>query len=299
MMRADLTHYHIGKSQLASFMHTYRIDWPVSEVVNDPIAATLKGMGLEPVFLAPTEELRRKRQSWIVEDPLADKLPRAARKEIEKILEAARLEELVTQRRFAGADRSGMGRGFGIRVVGISAGPQSEGAVHAADLETPAGHQGPAAEADRQAQAANRGGELIRERSRARPYLARRTTLCPEGASEAPTTAPARSESAEVTAHNSTLNPSSIAGRGAATVLPTSQNAAPVRTEGASAAPMARPTVRALYPPTKPATRPFTPGRSSSARPIANIQPAQAGTECFGRARIRIRAPPCKLPIAH
>lgn len=95
MMRPDVTHYHVGKTQLASFMRTYRINWPVSEMLHDPLAATLKGMGFAPVFLDPTEPLRRKRQSWFVEHPLADTLPRAARKEIEKILETARLDGLV------------------------------------------------------------------------------------------------------------------------------------------------------------------------------------------------------------
>jgi hypothetical protein len=95
MMPADLTHYHLGKSRQGSFMRTYQLSWPVSEVVDDPIAATLKGMGFEPVFLDPSEQLRRQRQSWIVAHPLANKLPDAASDEIWRILEAEKLQGLV------------------------------------------------------------------------------------------------------------------------------------------------------------------------------------------------------------
>jgi hypothetical protein len=95
MMPADLTHYHVGKSQFASFMRTYPISWPVSEVVDDPLAVMLKGMGFEPVFLDATEQLRRQRQKWIVSNPLENKLPRAAEEEIWRILEAENLQGLV------------------------------------------------------------------------------------------------------------------------------------------------------------------------------------------------------------
>jgi hypothetical protein len=95
MMPADLTHYHVGKSRLGSFMRTYEIGWPVAEVVDNPIAAMLKGMGAEPVFLEPTDELRHEKQSWIVSNPLANKLPRGAEAEIARILEAENLQGLV------------------------------------------------------------------------------------------------------------------------------------------------------------------------------------------------------------
>jgi hypothetical protein len=95
MMPTDITHYHVGKTSVTSFMRTYRVEWPASEVVDDQLAAALTGAGLEPVFLDPTEQLRRQRQSWIVSSPLATKLPNAAAEEIDRIITAENLQGLV------------------------------------------------------------------------------------------------------------------------------------------------------------------------------------------------------------
>ena len=95
MMPSDVIHYHVGKTQQASFMRTYRLTWPSTESVDDQIAAMLKDMGFEPVFLDPTEQLRRQRQNWIVNNPLANKLPRPAEEEIQRILDADNLQGLV------------------------------------------------------------------------------------------------------------------------------------------------------------------------------------------------------------
>jgi hypothetical protein len=95
MMYADLTHFHVGKSRLASFMRTYPIGWPVSEVVDEPIAVALKGMGFEPVSLDPTEQLWRQRQAWIISNPRANELPKGAEEEIGRILETENLQGLV------------------------------------------------------------------------------------------------------------------------------------------------------------------------------------------------------------
>jgi hypothetical protein len=95
MMSTDITHYHVGKASQTSFMRTYRVAWPASEVIDDQLAATLKGAGLEPVFLDPTELLRRQRQSWIISSPLATKLPNAAAEEIGRIMTAENLQGLV------------------------------------------------------------------------------------------------------------------------------------------------------------------------------------------------------------
>ena len=95
MMPTDFTHYHVGKVPSASFMRTYRVEWPASEVVDDPLAGQLKGAGFEPVFLDPTEQLRRQRQAWIISSPQATKLPRAAMEEIGRIITAETLQALI------------------------------------------------------------------------------------------------------------------------------------------------------------------------------------------------------------
>ena len=95
MMSTDITHYHVGRAPSTSFMRTYRVEWPASEVVDDPLANTLKSAGLEPVFLDPSEQLRRQRQSWIISSPMANKLPKAANDEIQRIITAENLQGLV------------------------------------------------------------------------------------------------------------------------------------------------------------------------------------------------------------
>jgi hypothetical protein len=95
MVSPELTHYHVGKSRLGSFMRTYRLGWPVPAVLDDPIAAMLKGMGFEPVFLEPTDPLWRQRQNWIISNPLSNKLPKDAAQELAGILDAQNLQGLV------------------------------------------------------------------------------------------------------------------------------------------------------------------------------------------------------------
>lgn len=95
MMPTDVTHYHVGKVQSGSFMRTYRVQWPASEVVDDPIANQLKSAGFEPVFLDPSEQLRRQSRSWIIATPQATKLPNAAMEEIERIVTAESLKALI------------------------------------------------------------------------------------------------------------------------------------------------------------------------------------------------------------
>lgn len=95
MMPTDVTHYHVGKQPSASFMRMYRVVWPASEVVDDPLAGQIKGAGFEPVFLDPSEVLRRQARSWIVMTPAAPKLPNVAMEEIDRILTAENLRALI------------------------------------------------------------------------------------------------------------------------------------------------------------------------------------------------------------
>ncbi len=78
-----------------SFMRTYRVPWPASEVVDDPLAGEIKSAGFEPVFLDPSEALRRQQRQWIISSPQAVKLPNAAMDEIDRIITAENLKALV------------------------------------------------------------------------------------------------------------------------------------------------------------------------------------------------------------
>ena len=95
MMPTDVTHYHVGKNPQGSFMRTYRVSWPASELVDDPLAAQLKSAGLEPVFLDPSDLLKRQARQWIIMTPQAVRLPNAAMEEIERLMGAENLKGLI------------------------------------------------------------------------------------------------------------------------------------------------------------------------------------------------------------
>jgi hypothetical protein len=95
MMPTDVTHYHVGKNPSASFMRMYRVEWAASEVVDDPLAGQVKGAGFEPVFLDPSETLRRQARQWIVMAPTSAKLPNAAVEELDRIITAENLQALI------------------------------------------------------------------------------------------------------------------------------------------------------------------------------------------------------------
>jgi hypothetical protein len=95
MMSTDVTHYHVGKNPQGSFMRTYRVSWPASEIIGDPLAAQLKSAGLEPVFLDPSDLLKRQVRPWIITTSQAARLPNAAMEEIQRIMGAENLKALI------------------------------------------------------------------------------------------------------------------------------------------------------------------------------------------------------------
>ena len=95
MMPTDVTHYHVGKNPQGSFMRTYRVQWPVAELVDDPLATQLKSAGLEPVFLDPSDLLKRQVRSWIVMTSQAARMPNAAMEEVQRVITAENLKALI------------------------------------------------------------------------------------------------------------------------------------------------------------------------------------------------------------
>jgi hypothetical protein len=95
MLPTDVTHYHVGKTPQGSFMRTYRVQWPASELIDDPLAAEIKKAGFEPVFLDPSEVLRRQSRPWFIATSQAPRLPNAAMEEIQRIIAAENLKALI------------------------------------------------------------------------------------------------------------------------------------------------------------------------------------------------------------
>lgn len=95
MLSTDVTHYHVGKNPQGSFMRTYRVAWPAAEIIDDPLAAELMKAGLEPVFLDPSEALRRQVRPWFINTSQVARLPNVAMEEIQRVITAENLKALV------------------------------------------------------------------------------------------------------------------------------------------------------------------------------------------------------------
>jgi hypothetical protein len=95
LVRPEVAHFHVGATEVKSFLRTYSAPWSVAEVIDDPLIQSLTSTGLKPVTLYPTERLTREKQSWIVSKPTADGLARGCMKELERVIEDNRLSALI------------------------------------------------------------------------------------------------------------------------------------------------------------------------------------------------------------
>lgn len=95
MMPTDVTHFHVGRAPVNSFMRTYRGGWSASDVVDEPLIWALTNAGFEPVSVEVSDTMRRQRQAWIIENPQANKLPKACIAELEGIISAQKLSALI------------------------------------------------------------------------------------------------------------------------------------------------------------------------------------------------------------
>jgi hypothetical protein len=90
----DITHYHVGRSEVQGFLRTYRVNWAAG-LIDDPLIDSLIGAGFQPVMAQATDTLYKERESWIVRDPRDKKLPRGCMKELGRILDEQDLDALI------------------------------------------------------------------------------------------------------------------------------------------------------------------------------------------------------------
>lgn len=95
MMSTDVTHFHVGKAPVNSFMRTYRGPWSLSEVIDEPLIYTLTNAGFEPVAVQPSDLLRRQKQQWIISTNESNKLPRGCNEELDRIMSDQSLVALI------------------------------------------------------------------------------------------------------------------------------------------------------------------------------------------------------------
>ncbi|MBV8305913.1 MAG: hypothetical protein JO203_16135 [Gammaproteobacteria bacterium] len=76
LLDAEVTHFHASRQIENSFLKTYTVNWPVSTMLLGAVHDRLAQLGLTPVPLAPSDALRRSRESCFLEASLAKGLPK-------------------------------------------------------------------------------------------------------------------------------------------------------------------------------------------------------------------------------
>ena len=91
----DVTHFHVGRSEVTNYMRTYRGNWGAADLIDVPLMNALADAGFQPVAVEASEELRAEKQSWIIQKPQANKLSRACLKELGRIMVDVKLAGLI------------------------------------------------------------------------------------------------------------------------------------------------------------------------------------------------------------
>ncbi len=76
LLDPEVTHFHASRQIENSFLKTYTMSWPVSGMLLAAVKDRLGQLGLTAVPIAPTDALRRARESCFLDAPLAKGLPR-------------------------------------------------------------------------------------------------------------------------------------------------------------------------------------------------------------------------------
>ncbi len=91
----DVTHYHLGRSEVTNFLRTYRPTWRAADLIYDPLVASRTGAGFQPVAIEASAELLKERDSWLIQKPRASKLARGFNKELGRIMTEQSLAALI------------------------------------------------------------------------------------------------------------------------------------------------------------------------------------------------------------
>jgi len=95
MVTNDVTHFHVGRTEVNSFMRTYRAEWAAADLIDVPLMTSLTNAGFVPVPIAPSDTLRKERQSWFVDKPQAKKLARGCMKELARLMADQNLAAVI------------------------------------------------------------------------------------------------------------------------------------------------------------------------------------------------------------
>jgi hypothetical protein len=95
LLDAEVTHFHESRHIENSFLKTYPVNWPVNAMLLAGVKDRLTQLGLVPVPLAASDELRRARENCFLDAALAKGLPKECGKLFARLGAAEHLGVLI------------------------------------------------------------------------------------------------------------------------------------------------------------------------------------------------------------
>ncbi len=95
LLDAEVTQFHASRHVQNSFLKPYSLDWPVNGLLLDALRERLTQMGRVPVATAPSELIRRGRETCLLNAPLAKGLPKECRPLFAQFAAAEHLDALI------------------------------------------------------------------------------------------------------------------------------------------------------------------------------------------------------------
>jgi hypothetical protein len=95
LLDPDVTHFHASRQIENSFLKTYTMDWAVDAMLLSAVQDRLTQLGLVPVPLGPSDEVRRAREDCFLNASLAKGLPKQCAALYSRVGAVDRLNALI------------------------------------------------------------------------------------------------------------------------------------------------------------------------------------------------------------
>jgi hypothetical protein len=95
LLDPDVTHFHAARQIENSFLKTYTMDWSVDAMLLAAVQDRLTQLGLTPVPIGPSDELRRAREQCFLDAALAKGLPKECASLYTRLAASERLNAII------------------------------------------------------------------------------------------------------------------------------------------------------------------------------------------------------------
>jgi len=95
LLDAQVTHFHSSRKLEDSFLKTYTVNWSVSSMLLAALRDAMAQHGLTPVPVAPSDELRRARETCFLDAALAKGLPKPCVPLYAQLAASQRLDAII------------------------------------------------------------------------------------------------------------------------------------------------------------------------------------------------------------